>query len=158
MADLPLTIMPKLLTYHELVKRENWGDRLDYLKLWDKPHTSPRAISNSFYKSRWWMLARKEVLLRDLRCDLGVVGMFINDTVIQRVVWKDGKKVLVKVPVQGIIIHHMNPLQPEDFDNWTDDMVDPEYLITVSYQTHNQIHYKTIEPLPERRPGDTKLW
>lgn len=137
MAVLPLMTMPKLLTYSELIKRKTWGDRLDYLKLWDKPHTSPRAISNSFYKSRWWMLARKEVLLRDLRCDLGVIGMFIND---------------------GIIIHHMNPLQPEDIDNWTDDMVDPEYLITVSYQTHNQIHYKTIEPLPERRPGDTKLW
>lgn len=129
--------MSKLLTYSELSKLETYGDRLDYLKLWDKPYVSPRTLSNSFYKSRMFRLARKEVMLRDAHCDLGVPGMYVDGFV---------------------IIHHMNPLVPSDFDEWTNDMIDPEFLITASYDTHNKIHYKTIDPIPERRPGDTKLW
>ena len=137
MAGLLRMIMPEILTYTELLKRNTYGDRLDYLKLWNKPHTSPRNISNSFYKSRAWKLVRDEVMARDLRCDLGVTGMFI-----------DGQ----------IIVHHMNPLQPEDIEDWTEDMLDPEYLICVSEETHNRIHYNVMEDIPERSPGDTKLW
>lgn len=129
--------MPEILTYSELMKRKTYGDRLDYLKLWNKPHTSPRNISNAFYKSRAWLVVRHEVIMRDMRCDLGIPNMLIREKV---------------------IVHHMNPLQPEDIEDWREDMLDPEFLICVSESTHNKIHYKVIEELPERRPGDTKLW
>ena len=129
--------MTELLTYTEMCKFKTYGDRLNYLTLWNKPHTSPRAISNAFYKSRFWMLARKEVIARDLGCDLGITGMYITGR---------------------LIVHHMNPLQREDIDNLDNDMIDPEYLICVSEETHNRIHYKMPDPIVERKPGDTKLW
>lgn len=129
--------MSKLLTYSELCQFDTYGDRLKYLRLWDIPHSSPRNISNSFYKSRYWMIARKEVITRDLGCDLGIITL----------------------PIDGrIIVHHMNPLQQSDIENWDDYMVDPEYLICVSEDTHNKIHYQQPDTYVERRPGDTKLW
>ena len=43
-----------------------------------------------------------------------------------------------------------------------DEILDPEYLISVSHRTHNAIHYGDERllprPLVERKPGDTKLW
>lgn len=41
-------------------------------------------------------------------------------------------------------------------------IIDPEYLITTTHNTHNAIHYGDASLLPkivvERQPGDTKLW
>lgn len=132
-----MTTMTDILTYSELIKLGTFGDRLDYLKLWDKPHVSPRYMSNPFYRSRAWRLVREEVIRRDAGCDLGILGAYI-----------DGP----------IFVHHMNPLGPEDIEDWQDYMIDPEYLITVSEETHNKIHYKRIDDYVERKPGDTKLW
>jgi len=129
---------PKIRTYSELCKLKTYGDRLEYLSLGGNNHESPRYMSNPFYKSRIWRLVREEVIRRDAGCDMGLIGNYINGP---------------------LFVHHMNPLTPKDLEDITDDMVSPEYLITVSEQTHNLIHYgKNLDPLPERRPGDTKLW
>lgn len=131
--------MSKLLTYSELTTYPSYADRLRYLKSIDLSHESPRGISNAFYKNRMWLLARKEVIARDYGMDLGIEGMFI-----------DGR----------IIVHHMNPLTPEDLEDWNDAMYDPELLISVSEDTHNQIHYnkKVMNDPVVRKPGDTRLW
>jgi hypothetical protein len=56
----------------------------------------------------------------------------------------------------------MNPLTVRDIEEATENLMDPEFLITTSLRTHNAIHFGDKEQLPrpfvERRPGDTKLW
>lgn len=62
----------------------------------------------------------------------------------------------------GLLIHHINPVKPEDLRERADWILDPNFLITTTQRTHNAIHYGDKELLPkpyvERRPGDTKLW
>jgi hypothetical protein len=62
-----------------------------------------------------------------------------------------------------VFVHHMNPLRPEDIIEGNPDIVDPEYLISVTHRTHQAIHYgdeKLLKrnQLVERRPDDTTLW
>jgi hypothetical protein len=56
----------------------------------------------------------------------------------------------------------MNPMTVDDIQVGRPEILDPEFLITVSHPTHNAIHYGDERLLPrqvvERRPGDTKLW
>lgn len=55
----------------------------------------------------------------------------------------------------------MNPVTRIDLEDYNElVLLNPENLITVSYDTHNIIHYRTKPPevYPERQPGDTKLW
>jgi hypothetical protein len=56
----------------------------------------------------------------------------------------------------------MNPMTTEDIVSGNPANLDPEFLITVTHQTHNAIHYgdESLLPRPvvERKPGDTKLW
>jgi hypothetical protein len=56
----------------------------------------------------------------------------------------------------------MNPMTPEDIKHSNLDIVDPEFLICVTHNTHTAIHYGDADRLAkgpiERRPGDTKLW
>jgi hypothetical protein len=51
---------------------------------------------------------------------------------------------------------------PKDIANGNDDILNPEYLITVTHRTHNAIHYgdRSLLALPivERQAGDTLLW
>lgn len=117
---------------------KSFGDRLNYLSLKHSAHTSPRHLSNEFYKSHAWLTVRDEIIIRDLGCDLG-----------------DKTKT-----IEGIVlVHHINPLTEEDIVNQTWKLFDPENLITCSLDTHNRIHYKEpIADYVERQPGDTKLW
>jgi hypothetical protein len=61
-----------------------------------------------------------------------------------------------------LIVHHMNPILPEDLKHNEDWIMDPNFLITTSLRTHNAIHYGDERLLPrgpvERKRGDTKLW
>jgi hypothetical protein len=82
------------------------------------------------------------VIVRDLGCDLAVSDYAIL--------------------TGRIIIHHMNPIRLSELDERDPDILDPEYLITTTHDTHNAIHYgdESLLPQPfvERRPGDTRLW
>lgn len=84
---------------------------------------------------------RDHVITRDLGNDLGI----------------DGHEIFGR-----ITIHHMNPMKPEDVEHGNADILDPEFLICTTHNTHNAIHYGDEsllpKPLVERRPGDTKLW
>ena len=126
------------LCYSDVVRLESFDERLDYLKLWDVPHTSPRSVSLSLYKHPQWLATREEIIKRDLGCDLGVFGIYIYGP---------------------IYVHHINPITEQDIEVWSDVLFDPENLIATSMQTHNSIHYKPDDfKLVERQPGDTKLW
>lgn len=132
-------------TYSELRRFSSFEDRFEYLSLRGVVGNSTfgfdRYINQRFYTSRQWRQVRDVVITRDLGCDLGVEGFDIFDK---------------------IIIHHMNPMSAEDIESGSDDILDPEFLITTCHNTHNAIHYGDASllprPLVERRPGDTRPW
>ena len=126
-------------TYSEMMSFNDFSDRLEYLRLKGIHHESPRDISNKFYKSKPWLDCREDIMRRDLGCDLGVVGIYI-----------DGP----------MTVHHINPITQEDIETQSEKLYDPENLITVSDNTHKIIHYRLVEQEKyiERSPGDTKLW
>jgi len=132
-------------TYRELSKIDTFEERFRYLKLLGEVGMSTfgfdRWINQAFYTSNEWRRARRDIIARDLGCDLGLAGHEIYDK---------------------IIIHHMNPMTPKDIEDGSPDILNPEYLISVSLRTHNAIHFGDESLLPKelvpRAPGDTKLW
>lgn len=133
-------------TYSELVKLKTFLDRYEYLRLdgeiGRKTFGLDRYLNQVFYqRSPEWKHIRREVILRDNGCDLGIDGYEIYDKV---------------------LVHHMNPLSKDDILGSTDYLLNPEFLITVSFNTHQAIHYGTKEilktVLTDRKPGDTCLW
>jgi hypothetical protein len=132
-------------TYTELRRRSTFDDRFAYLSLHGEVGVATfgfdRWINQRFYQSREWKQVRDWVVFRDNACDLGVPGYEIH---------------------ARVMVHHMNPIEPEELARGGELVLDPEYLITTTHRTHNAIHYgdESLIPRPvvERRPGDTKLW
>ena len=132
-------------TYSELIKRDTLLGRFNYLKLGGQVGRETfgfdRYLNQGFYTSVEWKNVRQYVIARDLGCDLGVEGHEIHGR---------------------ILVHHMNPVIVEDIKHSNEDILNPDYLITTTHQTHNAIHYGNERLLPcpfiERMPGDTKLW
>lgn len=132
-------------TYTELSRLETFEERFDYLKLSGGVGRATfgfdRHINQQFYMSREWELVRQHVIVRDLGCDLAVPGYEIHT---------------------GLLIHHMNPMTPDDIIHQEEWILDPEFLILTMHRTHNDIHFgnKRLTPrvVAERTPGDTKLW
>ena len=138
--------MKKMIrTYSELIKLKTFKDRFEYLKMdgivGEETFGFDRYMNQIFYKSREWTSVRRSVIIRDNGCDLGVEGYEIH-----------GK----------ILIHHMNPINLSDIVHKTDELLNPDYLITTVLSTHNAIHYGDASLLPvlpiERRANDTCPW
>lgn len=138
-------LMSRIRTYSELKRFRTFEERYDYLKLngilGQATFGFDRWINQRFYKSREWISVRDQVIIRDNGCDLGIPGFEI---------------------VSGLIVHHMNPMTSDDIKHSEEWIIDPNFLITASLQTHNAIHYGDEKLLPRgpriRQPGDTKLW
>lgn len=134
-----------MLTYRELAMRESFIARFRYAVLGGEVGIATfgfdRHLNQSFYASHEWKRARDIAIVRDNGCDLGVPGHEIHDR---------------------ILVHHMNPIRPEDLTDFNEDILNPDYLICVSHRTHNAIHFgdegQLPPPLVERMPGDTTLW
>lgn len=139
------TIMTIIRTYSELKKHDTFEDRYEYLRLrgvvGEATFGFDRYINQALYQSTEWKYARRQAILRDNGCDLGIFGYEIHGE---------------------ILVHHMNPITVEDIINRSELVLDPEFLITTTMTTHNAIHYgdRTLlrTPFVERNPGDTKLW
>lgn len=135
----------RIRTYSEMRRLATFEERYEYLRLRGEVGRTTfgfdRYLNQRFYTSREWRHIRNEIIARDNGLDLGCEGYEIHEK---------------------IIIHHMNPLTVEDIEHGDLDIMDPEYLITTTHRTHNAIHYGDasllVQPLVERRPGDTKLW
>lgn len=132
-------------TYSETMQFHTFEDRFNYLKLGDKRHQDDtgyfRYLTQQFYRSKEWHRIRREVILRDNGCDLACE----------------------EYPIGGrVFIHHLKVLTPEDFLNRTIFLLDPEFMITCSKNTHELIHFGGELEKPydfiERRAGDTALW
>ena len=56
----------------------------------------------------------------------------------------------------------MNPIEVSDIVDVSEYLLNPEFLICVSDNTHNAIHYGDESLLPidpvTRQPNDTRLW
>lgn len=131
--------------YSELLQLNSFRERYNYLRLSGQVGKETfgfdRYINQSFYKSSLWRKIRDLVIVRDNGCDLGFPGYEIN-----------GK----------ILIHHMNPISIQDIKTQSEMLLNPEYLICVTLETHNAIHYgdeSLLFTMPAiRKQNDTCPW
>lgn len=132
-------------TYSELIKLNTLKSRFEYLKLSDKVGKETfgfdRYMNQRFYKSAEWKRLRDKIIIRDNGCDMG----------------------LQDYPISGrIIIHHMNPLTPDEILFNGDFLLNVDNLICVSHNTHNAIHYGNFDLIDNepivRTKNDTCPW
>ena len=132
--------------YSELIQLPTFKERFEYLKLSGSVGKATfgydRYLNQNFYKSREWKRLRDEIIVRDNGCEMGLEDYEIRGR---------------------ILIHHMNPIVDDDIVNISEYLMNPDYLICVSHDLHNAIHYgnedilRTKEYNP-RRPNDTCPW
>lgn len=135
----------KIRTYSELIKIPTFEERYRYLRLYGVVGKDTfgfdRYLNQLFYTSDLWRSIRDQVIIRDNGCDLGLEGYDIFDR---------------------IIVHHMNPITVEDLEKESDYLLNPEFLISTSFNTHNAIHYgdeRLLMTAPiERSINDTCPW
>lgn len=105
-------------------KLKTFEERYQYLRLdgviGEDTFGFDRYLNQIFYRSKRWKRVRDKVIVRDNGCDLGI----------------EGREIYGKV-----LIHHMNPITIRDIENESDFLLNPEYLICVTHNTHNAIHY-----------------
>lgn len=133
-------------TYGELVRLPTFEERYEYLKLsslvGDSTFGYERYLNQAFYRSPEWKRVRRQVILRDKGCDLGIEGRDILDR---------------------IEIHHITPITIDDIETASSILLDPDNLICCSPNTHKAIHYgesNLITPSEPtiRKPNDTCPW
>ena len=134
-------------TYTELSKLKTFKERYNYLKIGgivgEETFGFDRYLNQMLYKSDEWKKTRRDVIIRDHGCDLGIDGRDIPEGMV-------------------ILVHHMNPITKNDIINNIEYVLDPEYLISTIKNTHNAIHYGNedllyTDPI-DRFQGDTCLW
>lgn len=138
-------INQKHRSYSELRKIRTFEDRYKYLAIRGDVGRSTfgydRFLNQQFYTSSQWRNTRNSVIVRDAGCDLGIPDYEIHSR---------------------LYIHHMNPMTIKNLLDGDPSVLDPEFLITTTHQTHNAIHYGDDRLLPRqivpRSAGDTKLW
>lgn len=135
----------KIRRYSELKALASYEDRFQYLRLYGKvghdTFAYDRYLNQTLYHLKEWQSARRDVIVRDNGCDMGMPGYEIHDR---------------------IIVHHMNPITAKMILDRDPRVFDPENLITVSFQTHNLIHYG-VEKVRDKKPvirtrNDTCPW
>lgn len=142
---LVMVIQMIIRTYNELMLLPTFKERFEYLKLsgrvGEETFGFDRWLNQKFYRSAEWKRLRDLVIIRDNGCDLGIEGREIY-----------GK----------ILIHHMNPITKKDILDRTDLLLNPKYLISVTKQTHDAIHYSDESILMNdpiaRSKNDTCPW
>lgn len=134
-----------LKRYSELIQLPTFQERFRYLELKGKvaedTFGSHRYLNQALYRSREWKNLKRQIILRDNGCDLGVEGFEINES---------------------FIVHHINPITLEQIQRRDPLIFDPENLITTRLITHNAIHYGDESILcmgpVERHANDTCPW
>ena len=133
-------------TYSELIRLSTFEDRFNYLKIGqgvgEETFGFERYLNQVFYTSPEWRKFRRDIIIRDNGCDLGIsdreIGKFIT-------------------------IHHINEIAIDDIrDKNLESLLNPENVICASSLTHKAIHYgdeKLLVKAPiERSKNDTCPW
>lgn len=135
-------------TYSKTITFDTFKDRLNYLMLFGKPYNktfgSDRYLNQILYRSYRWKQVRRKVILRDKGCDLAMPDHPIYG---------------------GVYIHHLNPITADDLIEESPEIFDMDNLISLSFDTHQMIHYgvdldndlRFKEDL-NRHPNDTCPW
>lgn len=137
-------------SYSELCQLETFEERLDYLflgdnKIGDATFGGHRWLNQNLYSSSEWKRIRRNVILRDNGCDIGILDRPIPNK-------------------SKIIIHHINPITIQNILDRSPNVFDLDNLISVSFDTHQMIHYGTtikkdlLRLDGNRSENDTKLW
>ena len=137
--------MTIIRTYSELITFPTFEERFKYLQLEGSVGKDTfgydRYLNQLFYKTAEWKRLRQDLIIRDNGCDLGVEGREIYGR---------------------IIIHHLNPITKDDIVRRTEYLLNPDFLICTTHNTHNAIHYGDesllITSLVERSKNDTRPW
>lgn len=133
-------------TYSELISLPTFEERYNYLKLdgkvGEETFGSDRWLNQLFYKKDHdWLSIRDKIIIRDNGCDLAVSGRDIHSR---------------------ILIHHMNPITKEDILCRSEFLLNPEYLICTTKNTHDAIHYGDesllVKDPVKRYKNDTCPW
>lgn len=133
-------------TYSELITLPTFEERYRYLKLSGEVGKETfgfdRWLNQVFYNSKEWRTFRRDIIVRDMGCDLGIEGREIGGR---------------------IFIHHIEPIKLDDIlHRRIEVLMNPDNVICVSFETHNAIHYgdeSLLILLPiERTPNDTCPW
>lgn len=143
---MSMTKTRTIRTYSELMSLSTFEERFKYLQLngsvGSETFGYDRYLNQAFYgKSQEWKEIRDYVIIRDNGCDLGMEGYEIHGRV---------------------YVHHMNPISAEDIIHQSDFLINPEFLISTTHNTHNAIHYGDegllILPPIVRAENDTCPW
>lgn len=133
-------------SYLEMLEFKTYEERFEYLRLNGKIAEDTfgysRYLNQALYSSPEWKIVRRKVILRDRGCDLAIEDRPINSR---------------------IYIHHINPITQEQILDRDPLIFDLNNLITVTYDTHQAIHYGNVERTKRdvvtvRKPGDTCEW
>lgn len=127
------------------MKFKTFDERFEYLRLkglvGKETFGYSRYLNQVLYRSPEWKTIRQQVIMRDNGCDLAM----------------DGYEVFGK-----ILVHHINPITLQDIEERNPKVFDLNNLITVSFMTHQAIHYGSkdlllLDPV-ERKPNDQCPW
>lgn len=132
-------------TYSEVMKLKTFEERFNYLKVngavGRETFGYDRILNQTLYTSGEWRKFRRDIIVRDQGCDLGIREREIGGP---------------------ITVHHINPITLEDVLNRSSKIFDPENVICVSDLTHKAIHYSDERILMkdpiERTQNDTCPW
>lgn len=132
-------------TYSELIQLPTFKERYEYLRLGglvgQDTFGFDRYLNQKFYHSPEWKRIRRDVIIRDEGRDLALEGYELRGE---------------------IIVHHMNPILPNDLVDVSEILINPEFLVCVSKRTHDAIHFGDASLLPqlpnERTPNDMCPW
>lgn len=133
-------------TYTELIQLPTFEERFRYLKLdgviGEETFGFDRYLNQAFYSSTEWKKFRRDIIVRDMGCDLGIEDREIGGL---------------------IMIHHLNPIALEDIlKRNVKVLLNPENVICASANTHRAIHYGDesllIKAPIERTKNDTCPW
>lgn len=131
-------------SYEELMRIDGYSNRLDYLltnnNIGEETFGSNRGLNQMLYRLPEWRQLRSHIIIRDNGCDLAIPGLEIIG--------------------EPAYIHHINPITVNDILTHSSCLFDPNNLITVSFETHQAIHYsrKIVEKIIDRAPNDTCPW
>lgn len=134
-------------TYSELIRLKTFTERFNYLQthsnIGDPTFGSYRYINQKFYNSNVWKAFRQKIIVRDLGCDLSLLGY----------------EILYEEP----IIHHIIPITDQDFLRPYELILNAENVVLTSKSTHRQIHFGVEDQydpnnVDERFKNDTCPW
>lgn len=137
--------MTTIKTYSELIILPTFIERFNYLKIGgqvgEQTFGYDRYLNQILYRTTEWKRFRRDIVVRDMGCDLAC----------------DDREIVGKV-----IVHHLNPLLIDDVVNLSPKIFDPENVVCCSLDTHNAIHYGDTSLLMKepvmRTKNDTCPW